>query len=155
MPPADPSIRDATEADLPRLIELIDQLSLDGPREAQGPPLPDVYRRVFSEIAADPRQRLLVLEAGGRIIASLTLVIVPNLTHQGRPWAQVENVIVDAEARGSRHGEQLMRYAIDEARAAGCYKLALTSSKRRGDAHRFYQRLGFTATHEGFRVELP
>jgi GNAT superfamily N-acetyltransferase len=66
----------------------------------------------------------------------------------------VENVVVDAAERGSGLGELLMRHALEEARRAGCYKLALTSNKRRAGAHRFYQRLGFHASHEGFRIDL-
>ncbi|MBI4571196.1 MAG: GNAT family N-acetyltransferase, partial [Chloroflexi bacterium] len=62
--------------------------------------------------------------------------------------------VVDEAVRGSGYGELLLRHALEEARRAGCYKLSLTSNKQRQDAHRFYQRLGFRATHEGFRVEL-
>jgi N-acetylglutamate synthase-like GNAT family acetyltransferase len=152
MPP--PTIRDATRADLPRIVELLAQLSIDTSREATGPPLPDAYRRAFDEIAADGRQRLLVLETDGRIAGTLALVIVPNLSHQGKPYAIVENVVVDEAVRGSGYGELLLRHALEEARRAGCYKLSLTSNKQRQDAHRFYQRLGFRATHEGFRVEF-
>ena len=85
---------------------------------------------------------------------SLSLIIVPNLTHVGRPYAIIENVVVDASERGAGHGEALMRHAIEEARRAGCYKVSLTSNKSRPDAHRFYERLGFRATHEGYRVEF-
>lgn len=147
-------VRLATEADLPELIELLTQLSLDAPREDLGPPLPDSYRRAFAEIAADSRQRLLVVERDGRIVGSATLVIVPNLSHQGRPYALAENVVVDESARGSGYGELLMRHAMEEARRAGCYKLVLTSNKQRTDAHRFYQRLGFRTTSEGFRIDF-
>ena len=147
-------IREATEDDLPRLIELLAQLSLDAPREEPGPPLPQTYSDAFAEIQADPRQRLLVAEAGGRIAGSATLIIVPNLTHQGRPYAIVENVVVDQTQRGGGIGELLMRHAIEAARRAGCYKLSLTSNRRREDAHRFYERLGFVTTHEGYRIEL-
>ena len=148
------SIRDATEADLPRLVELLAQLSFDEQREKPGPPLPESYRSAFREARADPKQRQLVLEVNGRIIGSTVLIIVPNLSHQGRPWAIVENVIVDETVRGGGHGERLMRYALDAAREAGCYKLVLASNKQRSDAHRFYTRIGFRATHEGFRHEL-
>lgn len=148
------SIRDAQEADLPRLVELLAQLSVDELREDAGPPLPESYRTAFRAIENDPRQRLLVLELGERIVGATTLIIVPNLSHRGRPWAQVENVIVDERERGGGHGEQLMRYALDAAREAGCYKLVLTSNKQRSDAHRFYTRLGFRATHDGFRHGL-
>ena len=147
-------IREATEDDLPRLIELLAQLSLDAPREDAGPPLPRTYSAAFAEIQADPRQRLFVAEAGGRVAGSATLIIVPNLTHQGRPYAIVENVVVDETERGGGLGELLMRHAIAAAGRAGCYKLTLTSNRRRGDAHRFYERLGFVATHEGYRIEL-
>lgn len=153
-PPSDARVREATEADLPRVVELLAQLSLDEPRERLGPPLPESYRSAFQEIAADPRQRLLVVEAQGRVIGTATLVIVPNLSHRGRPYALVENVVVDASARGAGYGEQLMRRALEEARRAGCYKLSLTSNKQRADAHRFYRRLGFRATHEGLRIDF-
>jgi GNAT superfamily N-acetyltransferase len=153
-PSPDVRVREAVEADLPRLVELAAQLSLDEPREELGPPLPEGYRRAFEEIRGDPRQRLFVLEAGGRIAGSAVLIIVPNLSHQGRPYAIVENVVVDTGERGSGYGALLMGHLIEEARRAGCYKVSLTSSKRRPDAHRFYERLGFRATHEGFRIEF-
>jgi len=147
-------VRDATKDDLPRLVELLGQLSLDEPREDAGPPLPDRYSQAFSEIEADPRQRLFVVEVGERIVGAASLVIVPNLSHVGSPYAVVENVVVDASERGGRLGALLMERCVEEARQAGCYKLSLTSNKRRADAHRFYERLGFRATHEGYRVDL-
>ncbi|OGO53023.1 MAG: hypothetical protein A2148_00830 [Chloroflexi bacterium RBG_16_68_14] len=152
--PADAAVRDARESDLPRIVELLAQLSLDTPREALGPPLPESYRRAFQEVQADRRQRLLVAEAQGRVVGTASLIIVPNLSHQGRPYAIVENVVVDAAERSAGYGELLLRHAMGEARRAGCYKLSLTSNKQRKEAHRFYQRLGFRATHEGYRVDL-
>ncbi len=147
-------VRDATEADLPRIVELLAQLSLDAPREKLGPPLPESYRAAFQAVDDDPRQRQLVVEVDGRVVGTASLIIVPNLSHKGRPYAMVENVVVDASERSGGYGELLMRYAMKEARRAGCYRLSLTSNKRRNDAHRFYQRLGFKATHEGFRVDF-
>ena len=147
-------MRDATEADLPRIVELLAQLSPDEPREDPGPPLPETYQRAFEQIEADQHQRLLVVEAGGRVVGTASLIIVPNISHQGRPYAIVENVVVDAVERSGGYGDLLMRYAMEEARRVNCYKLSLTSNKRRTDAHRFYQRLGFQATHEGYRVTL-
>jgi GNAT superfamily N-acetyltransferase len=61
---------------------------------------------------------------------------------------------VDESARGLGHGEALIEQAVEEARQAGCYKVSLTSNKRRGEAHRFYERLGFVQTHEAFRIDL-
>ena len=150
----DARVRDATEDDLPRIIELLAQLSPDTPREDLRQPQAESYRAAFREIEADPRQRLLVVEAEGRVVGTAALIIVPNLSHQGRPYAIVENVVVDEQERGGGYGELLMRHAMEEARRAGCYKLALTSHKRRAEAHRFYERLGFQATHEGFRVDF-
>jgi GNAT superfamily N-acetyltransferase len=147
-------VRDAAEDDLPRLVELLAQLSLDAPREDVSAPLKDAYRAAFRAVEADPRQRQLVVEVDGRVAGTASVIIVPNLSHQGRPYAMVENVVVDARERGARYGELLMRRAIEIAREAGCYKLSLTSNKQRKDAHRFYQRLGFRATHEGMRIDL-
>ena len=147
-------MRDATEADLPRIIELLALLSLDQPREELGPPLPESYRQAFQKIQANRGQRQLVVEAQGRVVGTATLIIVPNLSHRGRPYAIVENVVVDSSERGAGYGEALMRYAREEARRAGCYKLSLTSNKQRKDAHRFYERLGFQRTHEAFRMNL-
>ena len=146
------TVRDATQADLARIVELLAQLSRFAPRER--PTEPERYRAAFAEIAADPRQRLLVAEVDGRVVGTVVLVIVPNLTHEGRPYAIVENVIVDRDLRGEGVGEALLHFATGEAKRAGCYKLSLTSNKTRTDAHRFYERVGFRATHEGFRIEL-
>jgi GNAT superfamily N-acetyltransferase len=147
------STRRATASDLPRLVELLQQLSLEEPRESPDEPL-DAYRRTFARIDADPNQQLLVAESEGRVVGTLVVVVIANLSHRGQPWAVVENVVVDAAVRGRGVGEALLREAEAIARAAGCFKLSLTSNKRRDDAHRFYGRLGFQATHEGFRLEL-
>jgi N-acetylglutamate synthase-like GNAT family acetyltransferase len=148
------AIRRASEADLPRIVELLSQLSLDDGRDSPADPLPESYRTALREIQADPRQQLLVAEAEGRLVATATLGIVPNLSYRGKPWAFVESIVVDDWARGRGYGEALVRYAIQEARRAGCYKVSLTSNKRRSEAHRFYEKLGFTASHEGFRLTL-
>ena len=148
------SIRDATEADLPRLVELLNQLALAGPREDTGLPLPDVYLDAFRRIDADDGQRLLVLEVDSRIVGSLVLFITPNLTHKGKPFATVENVVVEESERGAGYGRQLVAFAIEEAKAAGCYKIALTSHKTRTEAHRFYKSLGFESTHDAYRIQF-
>lgn len=148
-------VRDAAEADLPRIVELLQQESLgDERREDPGPPLPEAYVRAFRQIAADPRQRLLVAEAGGSVVGTFVFIVLPNLSYRGRPVAQVENVVVDEPWRGRGVGEAMMRWAIDEAQKAGCFRIQLTSNKARKDAHRFYERLGFVATHEGFKLYL-
>jgi GNAT superfamily N-acetyltransferase len=149
-----PVVRSATRDDLPRLVELLAQLSLDSPREDLRSPRPAAYDAALEEVLADGRQTLLVAEVDGAIVGMACYIEVPNLSHVGRPYALVEDVVVAAAMRGQGYGEALMQRAIELARAGGCYKLVLTSSKVRTNAHRFYQRLGFKATHVGFRLEL-
>lgn len=146
-------IRRALASDVPRLVELLQQMSLDAERR-EGDPLDPAYLRAFAAIDADPRQQLWVVEEDGRVIATATLMFLPNLSHQGRAVAQLESVVVDQGARGRGVGEGLVRFCIDEARRAGCFRLQLTSNAARTDAHRFYERLGFVASHVGFKRSL-
>ncbi|MDP9238459.1 MAG: GNAT family N-acetyltransferase [Chloroflexota bacterium] len=153
-PPEPSVIRDATAADLPRLIELYATLAADPGQEQVGDTPAREYVRAFAGVSADPRQRLLVIEGGGRVVGTIVLVLLPNLSRRGRPYAIVENVVVDETERGRGYGAALMGYAIEEARKAGCYKIALTSRLHRSEAHRFYESLGFTAESKGFRLAL-
>jgi GNAT superfamily N-acetyltransferase len=84
----------------------------------------------------------------------MTLIIVPNLTHGGLPWAGVENVMVDASYRRKGIGKLLMDYALAEAKKAGCYKIQLISDKSRTEAHKFYEAIGYNASGHGFRMYL-
>lgn len=147
-----PVIRRARESDLPQLILLLEQLSIREPREDPGPPLPEIYAETFRRIDADPGQHLLVAERDGRVVGSLVLIVVPNLSHRGTPWAEIENMVVDQAVRGQRIGEALVQHAIEIARNAGCYKLTLTSNLGRTEAHRFYERMGFQTSHRAFRI---
>jgi GNAT superfamily N-acetyltransferase len=144
-------VRKATPADLPRLLELLAQLR-EAPAATAG--VIEAERRALDNVVADTRQQLAVIEVDERIVGTAVLVVVPNVTHGGQPYAIIENVVVDERERGRGYGEQLIAWLVDEARRAGCYKVALTSNKRRTDAHRFYARIGFRATHEGFRIDL-
>ena len=114
----------------------------------------DGEQRAFADVLADPRQRLLVAERGGAVVGSVTLIVVPNLTHDGKPYGIIENVVVREDARRGGIGAALMRAAIAAAREAGCYKVALTSNLRRTDAHSFYEWLGFVTTQRAFRLDL-
>jgi GNAT superfamily N-acetyltransferase len=122
---------------------------------------PDAYEadeeraaRAFAAIDADESQTLLVAEVDGEIAGSLHLVIVPNLTHNARPWAIVENIVVGSRHRRAGIGRQLVRDAIDRARRAGCYKVQLLSRIEREGAHEFYGSLGFSPSAVGFRLYL-
>ena len=144
-------IRDARPEDLPRLLQLLLQLSeLSHIRETEPRPVTDAHRAVLDRITHDPDVRLVVLEDGGQVIGTLTLYVMANLSHGGRPFAIVENVVVDAEARGGGYGRQLMAFGVRTAREAGCYKVGLSSNNQRPEAHAFYRAIGFQDTHHGF-----
>lgn len=108
----------------------------------------------FEEIERDPNNELLVGERDGELIATLQLTILPGLSRGGMRRAQVEAVRVRADLRGQRIGEGLMAYAIERARQRDCGLMQLTTDLRRADAHRFYLRLGFEATHSGMKRAL-
>jgi GNAT superfamily N-acetyltransferase len=96
----------------------------------------------------------LVGEQDGEIVGTATLVLVPNLGHQGKPWAAVENVVVRSSRRGRSLGTALMSEASRIARSHGCYKIVVTSNLVRQRAHEFYRRLGWQQTHAGFSLNL-
>lgn len=146
-------IRRAVEMDIPRILQLYGQLNttkLPGERDRSM----DDYRRIFREIGMFSGMELVVAEDGGEVVGSIVLIIVPNLSHSGLPWAIVENVIVDQTRRGKGYGWDLMKYAEGRAREAGCYKIGLSSDNSRKEAHEFYRSLGYKATAQGFRLYL-
>lgn len=145
-------VRRARLDDLPRVIMLLAQLSLDTPREKD--PHDEAYRRAFELIDADPRQRLVVAELDGDLVGTGTLIVIPNLSHGGSPVAQLESIVVDRAVRGRGIGEAIVRHLEEEAKRMGCFRLQLTSNIARPDAHRFYVRLGYAATHTGFKKRL-
>jgi GNAT superfamily N-acetyltransferase len=144
------SVRAAQEADLDALLSLFHEIA-EGRDDAE-PTDAATSARLLDDVLADPRRQLLVATVDGRVAGSVDLVVVANLTHNGRPWAVVENVIVAAAYRRTGVGRALMQYAIDQARAAGCYKLQLTSGKQRAAAHAFYRSLGLDSIAEGFKI---
>lgn len=147
-------IREATEADLPRLLELYQQLAeLSTLPDDAAFAVSDAHRAAFRALQDDPRATCLVLEVAGRVQGTLTLYALPNLTHGARPFALVENVVVDASLRGNGYGQLLMERAETLAREGGCYKVSLTSNMRRLNAHRFYERIGERPSHQGFTKE--
>jgi GNAT superfamily N-acetyltransferase len=145
-------IREAVKSDLPALIGLYGELSLDGPREDTA--AIERYAAAFSEIESRTGHHVLVADDDGRLLGSVTVIVEPNLTYKGAPFAIIENVVVTEGARGKGVGALIMNAAVDIAREAGCYKVMLTSNKRRPEAHRFYERLGFKASHEGFQLRF-
>jgi GNAT superfamily N-acetyltransferase len=146
-------IRRATLDDVPAIIAMLADDPLGAIRESPGDLTP--YQRAFAAIDADPNQLLVVADRNGEVIGTLQLTIIPGLSRQGATRALVEAVRVAASARGTGLGTTLMEWSIDEARRRGCAMIQLTSDKTRTDAHRFYtDRLGFTNSHEGFKLAL-
>lgn len=146
--------REATETDLPAIVRLLADDPLGATRERLADPLPPAYGRAFTAIAADPNHELLVADRDGEVLGVLQLTFLPSLTWQGSWRAMVEGVRVARAARGSGVGQAMLEEAIRRARARGCRMVQLTTDKTRADAHRFYERLGFRATHEGMKLLL-
>lgn len=148
----DLTIERARAEDVPAIVALL----ADDPLGAQRERPDDLagYLRAFEVIAADPHQYLAVARRGGRIVGTLQLTVIPGLARRGAMRAQVEAVRVHADERGDGLGADLMVWAEHEARRHGCALLQLTSDATREGAHRFYERLGYRATHVGFKKQL-
>jgi GNAT superfamily N-acetyltransferase len=148
-------LRIATAADLMAIVDLIaaDQLGAtrDGVRDEADL---TAYRAAFESIDADPAHLLLVADQGCEVVGTMQLSFLPGLARRGALRAQIEAVRVAQSQRGSGLGAAMMRWAIDEASRRGCALVQLTSDKARTDAHRFYARLGFVASHEGMKLAL-
>ncbi|HEV8107191.1 MAG TPA: GNAT family N-acetyltransferase [Burkholderiales bacterium] len=127
---------------------------LGAKREEYTSPLPASYDRAFEAIDRDPNYELVVGELDGRVVAVLQLACIPNLSRRGSWRALIEGVRVDSSLRSSGLGRKLVAWAIERAREKGCRLVQLTSDKRRRDAIRFYESLGFVASHEGMKLEL-
>lgn len=149
--------RTATSQDLPAVLALLAQDDAAGAESPEGPEVPEVteaHERAFAAIEADPRNEMLVLEEAGDLLGCLQLTYIPGLGQGGRERALVEAVRVRADRRGAGLGARLMELAADRARERGCGLMQLTSNKRRTAAHRFYERLGWARSHEGFKLPL-
>ena len=150
-----PNIRRATEADLPRIIELIHLGAAGGiGAEDLGPPLLAAYYEAFRSFEHFPEAKVMVAEVDGQVVGTFQFHLLPSLANGARPTAEVEGVHVAEAFRGQRIGEAMMAWVAAEARRLGCRRVQLTSNKIRVDAHRFYERLGFLKSHEGMKLHL-
>jgi GNAT superfamily N-acetyltransferase len=112
------------------------------------------YRTAFDDIAADPNHRLVVAEKDGEVVGTIQISIIPGMPRFGMKRGLLENVHISADQRGSGLGTEMVTWAIAHCRNAGCGMIQLTSNKVRLDAHRFYEKLGFSKSHEGFKLML-
>ena len=149
---ADVVIRRALATDVPAIVRLLADDPLGATRETPDDLSP--YEAAFGLVDADPHQLLVVGDRDGEVIATMQLTLVPGLSRRGASRALVEAVRVAAGERGRAFGTRLLEWAESQAREWGCELIQLTSDKSRTDAHRFYERLGYGRTHEGFKKSL-
>ena len=144
-------IRRAVASDVPAIVAMLADDPLGARRERPGDPS---YAEAFAEIDADPRQVLAVAVAGDEVVGTLQLTFIPGLSRLGSTRALIEAVRVRSDQRGGGLGAELVRWAIETARTRGAALVQLTTDASRKDAHRFYERLGFQATHVGMKLIL-
>ncbi|MFJ6671789.1 GNAT family N-acetyltransferase [Actinosynnema sp. NPDC091369] len=145
-------IRRATVDDVPAIVALLADDELGASRESPDDLAP--YLQAFEAVDGAGHEVLAVAERDGEVVGTLQLTVLRGLSRRGAARAQIEGVRVASSARGQGLGEQLVRWAIGEAEARGCAVVQFTSDKSRADAHRFYRRLGFAQSHEGFKLAL-
>ncbi|MBZ9644994.1 GNAT family N-acetyltransferase [Streptomyces sp. PSKA30] len=148
----DLEIRAAVADDIPAIVGMLADDPLGARRESPDDLAP--YLAALERLSADPNQHLMVAVREGRVVGTLQLTIVPGLSRRGATRSIIEGVRIHADERGSGLGTQLIQWAIDESRNQHCQLVQLTSDSSRTDAHRFYERLGFTASHVGFKLAL-
>ncbi len=146
--------RDAVAADLPVLVHLLMDDIRGHERESLGPPLPEGYAKALAAIDADPNNQLIVAQKDGEVVACAQISYLPGLSSQGAWRAITEGVRVAASHRSQGIGEALFAHLEGLARARNCISMALTTNKIRKDAQRFYARIGFANSHEGFKLDL-
>ncbi len=146
--------RRASQADLAAIIHLLADDQLGAEREVLSDPIDERYLNAFLAIEADQNQLLAVAEKSGTIIGCLQLSFIPGLSRTGMWRGMIESVRITKEHRGEGVGHDVFRWAIEECRQRGCGLVQLTSDKLRPDALRFYDSLGFVASHEGLKLSL-
>lgn len=148
------TFRRATAADLEDIVALLADDELGRTREDPDPPLNPRYIDAFAAIDADRNQFLAVVEQGGEIVGCLQLSFIPGLSRLGLWRGQIESVRISSSRRGGGLGKTMFEWAIEECRKRRCEIVQLTTDKSRADARRFYEQLGFVASHEGMKLAL-
>ncbi|MFH9191064.1 GNAT family N-acetyltransferase [Streptomyces globisporus] len=149
---SDLDIRPATPDDLPAVVAMLADDPLGAQRESPDDLTP--YQEALQRLADDPNQHVVVAVRQDRVVGTLQLTIIPGLSRRGSTRSIIESVRIHGDERGSGLGTQLIQWAVDESRRQNCQLVQLTSEVTREDAHRFYERLGFTASHVGFKLAL-
>jgi ribosomal protein S18 acetylase RimI-like enzyme len=148
------TIRRARADDLPAIVAMLADDALGATREDPSIPLDPCYLQAFQAIDQDANQFLAVVERAGEVTGCMQLTFLPGLSRRGAWRGQIEGVRVAAAERGAGTGRVMMDWAVERCRERGCDMVQLTTDKSRTDAHRFYERLGFQASHEGMKLKL-
>ncbi|MFJ2771568.1 GNAT family N-acetyltransferase [Streptomyces sp. NPDC087300] len=148
----DLEIRPAVVADLPAIVGMLADDPLGAVRESPDDLAP--YVMAYERLTDDPNQHLVVAVREDRVVGTLQLTIVPGLSRKGATRSIIESVRIHADERGSGLGTRFIEWAVEESRRQNCQLVQLTSDASRTDAHRFYERLGFSASHVGFKLQL-
>jgi GNAT superfamily N-acetyltransferase len=146
--------RDATAGDLGFIVRLIVEDSVVPTNDEPNRPDHPSYLAALEAIARDPNQQLVIAEYEGQVVGTLQLTFIPGIARLGELRCLVEAVHIASTHRNLGLGGEMISWAIEQARARGCGLMQLTSNKKRLDAHRFYERLGFKKSHEGFKLSL-
>ncbi len=151
---SDPIIRRAIHSDIQAIVDMLANDPLGAAREAAGPPADPAYTSAFDAIDCDPNQFLAVAELNGDVVGVLQLSFIPGMSRRGAWRGQIESVRIHPTARNLGLGQHLFDWAIHTCRRRRCTLVQLTSDSSRTDAQRFYERLGFTASHLGYKLSL-
>ncbi|MXM65656.1 GNAT family N-acetyltransferase [Streptomyces sp. HUCO-GS316] len=148
----DLEIRPATKDDIPAIVAMLADDPLGAQRESPDDLSP--YMAALERLSSDPNQHLMAAVREGRVVGTLQLTVIPGLSRRGSTRSIIEGVRIHGDERGSGLGTRLIEWAIEESRRQECQLVQLTSDNARTDAHRFYERLGFAASHLGFKLPL-
>ena len=156
LPDGSVMLRRATIDDLSVIIDLLADDPISAARgDSADASDREAYEVAFAAIDRDAAQRLLVaVDADGSVVATMQLTVIPGLARRGAARLQIEAVRVSSSQRNRGVGAAMMRWAIEDARTSGVPLVQLTSDAARVDAHRFYERLGFEASHVGFKYRI-
>jgi GNAT superfamily N-acetyltransferase len=145
------SIERARRDDVPAVVALLTDDVLGREREQAGL---EPYLAAFDAVDADPAHYLAVVRDGEVVAGTMQLTLLPGLSRGGALRLQVEAVRVAASHRGTGLGSAMIGWAVEHGRERGATLVQLTTDKQRTDARRFYERLGFVASHEGMKLAL-
>ncbi len=151
---SDLRFHEATREDIPDIVRLLSDDPLGSLRELDVAPLPGSYYSAFEAINRDPNNELVVAKSAGSVVGTLQITFIPFVTYCGSWRALIEGVRIDRRFRSRGIGRELISWAVERSKLRGCHMVQLTSDKNRPEAIRFYERLGFVASHEGLKLHL-